>query len=64
MEPHGKQVEFQKLVDELVKEKPNQTKIRELSLKLGLPYRKDPIEQLDFVLKSANGFFFEKRDNQ
>jgi hypothetical protein len=59
MELIGKQLEFQKLVDELIKVKPNQTKIRQLTTKLGLPYRKDPIEQLDFVLKSANGFFFE-----
>jgi hypothetical protein len=58
MEAQAKQLEFQKLVDELTKKKPNQSKIRELTAKLGLPYRKDPIEQLDFVIKSAHGFFF------
>ena len=59
MEPNEKQLEFQELVDELMKIKPNQDRVRDLTNKLGLPYRLDPIEQLDFVLKSAHGFFFE-----
>ena len=59
MEPNAKQIEFQELVDELMKNKPNQERVRDLTSKLGLPYRLDPIEQLDFVLKSAHGFFFE-----
>ena len=59
MEPNAKQIEFQELVDELMKNKPNQERVRDLTTKLGLPYRLDPIEQLDFVLKSAHGFFFE-----
>ena len=59
MEPNEKQIEFQELVDELMKNKPNQERVRDLTTKLGLPYRLDPIEQLDFVLKSAHGFFFE-----
>lgn len=59
MEPNEKQLEFQELVDELMKTKPNQDRVRDLTSKLGLPYRLDPIEQLDFVLKSAHGFFFE-----
>ncbi len=59
MEPNVKQLEFQELVDELMKNKPNQDRVRDLTSKLGLPYRLDPIEQLDFVLKSAHGFFFE-----
>ncbi len=59
MEPNVKQLDFQELVDELMKNKPNQDRVRDLTSKLGLPYRPDPIEQLDFVLKSAHGFFFE-----
>lgn len=59
MQPNEKQLEFQLLVDELMKNKPNQVRVRDLTSKLGLPYRLDPIEQLDFVLKSAHGFFFE-----
>ncbi len=59
MTPNEKQLEFQQLVDELIKTKPNQDRVRDLTSKLGLPYRLDPIEQLDFVLKSAHGFFFE-----
>jgi hypothetical protein len=59
MEPNAKQLEFQHLVNELMKTKPNQSRVRELTTKLGLPYKLDPIEQLDFVLKSAHGFFFE-----
>ncbi len=59
MEPNAKQIDFQELVDELMKNKPNQDRVRDLTSKLGLPYRLDPIEQLDFVLKSAHGFFFE-----
>lgn len=62
MELHAKQLEFQKLVDELVKAKPNPSKVRTLTNKLGLPYRKDPIEQLDFILKSAHGFFIESSE--
>ncbi len=59
MEMKAKQLEFQELVNELMKSKPNQDRVRNLTSKLDLPYRKDPIEQLDFVLKSAHGFFFE-----
>ena len=59
MEMNEKQLEFQELVNELMKTKPNQNRVRDLTSKLGLPYRLDPIEQLDFVLKSARGFFFE-----
>ncbi len=59
MEPNAKQIDFQELVDELMKNKPNQDRVHDLTSKLGLPYRLDPIEQLDFVLKSAHGFFFE-----
>ena len=59
MQPNEKQLEFQMLVDELMKTKPNQDRVKDLTSKLGVPYRLDPIEQLDFVLKSANGFFFE-----
>lgn len=59
IEPNAKQLDFQELVDELMKNKPNQDRVRDLTSKLGLPYRSDPIEQLDFVLKSAHGFFFE-----
>lgn len=59
MQLNEKQLEFQLLVDELMKTKPNQDRVKDLTFKLGLPYRQDPIEQLDFVLKSAHGFFFQ-----
>ena len=59
MQINEKQLEFQLLVDELMKTKPNQDRVKDLTSKLGLPYRQDPIEQLDFVLKSAHGFFFQ-----
>lgn len=53
---------FESLVGELIKSRPNKEKVRELTHKLGLPLKSDPIEQLDFLLRSADDFFIE--DNQ
>lgn len=64
MEYQGKHLDFQKLVDELVKPNPNQNKVRELTGKLGLPYKRDPIAQLDFALKLAPGFLSESSDGR
>lgn len=60
MEANKKQIQFHKLVDELMKTKPNQSRVKELTSQLGLPFKVDPIEQIDFVLKSAHGFILEE----
>jgi|JI10StandDraft_1071094.scaffolds.fasta_scaffold3441343_2 hypothetical protein len=42
------------LVSELQKNSPNQTKIKELFLKLSLPFSTDPIEQMATVLMAID----------
>ena len=44
--------EFQLLVDELMKDHPDQAKVRKLMQKQGLAYTQDPIAQMSLVLKS------------
>ena len=44
--------ELQSLVDELMKDRPDQGLVRSLMLKQGIAYTKDPIAQMGLVLKS------------
>ena len=46
--------EYAQLVDELMKDEPNQKVIRQLMQKQGLPYTKDPILQMSTILKSMD----------
>jgi hypothetical protein len=46
--------EYAQLVDELMKDEPNQKVIRQLMQKQGLPYTKDPIIQMSTILKSMD----------
>lgn len=42
--------ELDHLVDELMKDQPDEKLIRQLMLKVGVPYSKDPIERVNRVL--------------
>ncbi len=44
--------EYQILVHELMKDRPDQGLIRRLMLKQGLPYTADPIQQMSLVLQA------------
>lgn len=44
--------EYQVLVQELMKDRPDQTLVRRLMLKQGIPYTPDPISQMSLVLKA------------
>ncbi|MBX2995486.1 MAG: hypothetical protein KF681_11715 [Bdellovibrionaceae bacterium] len=46
--------ELARLVDELMKDEPDQKLIRSLMGKQGLPYSKDPITQMSTVLQSMD----------
>lgn len=46
--------EYQLLVDELMKDAPDQNLIRKLMSKQGLPYTQDPISQMSLVLQSMS----------
>lgn len=44
--------EYEVLVQELMKDRPDQNLVRRLMLKQGLPYTPDPIEQMSVILKA------------
>ncbi len=46
--------DFERLVSELIKTKPNLGVVSELSDKVGIPFRGDLIEQMGAVLKMAD----------
>lgn len=46
--------EYALLVEELMKENPNQKLVRQLMVKSGLPYSKDPIHQMGQILESID----------
>lgn len=43
------------LVDELIKEKPQESRVRSYMKAAGLPYVEDPIERMNSVLTALNG---------
>lgn len=46
--------ELEILVDELMRSKPDQKKVKDLMLSQGLEYAKDPIQQMSRVLEVMN----------
>ena len=52
IEPGLKANEYQILVDELMKDQPDQALVRRLMRKQGITYTQDPIAQMSLVLKS------------
>ncbi len=46
--------EYARLVEELMKDEPDQKLIRQLMSKQGIPYSKDPIIQMSSVLQSLD----------
>lgn len=44
--------EYEVLVQELMKDRPDQTLVRRLMLKQGLTYTSDPIRQMSLILKA------------
>jgi hypothetical protein len=55
--------EYQTLVDELMKDRPNQDLIRKLMLKQGIAYTPDPISQMSLVLQSLSQMSLKTKDS-
>lgn len=49
--------DFEVLVEELMKDKPSSSLIRQLSLKLGIPYNSDLVTQMSTALQEAHRFY-------
>lgn len=45
---------LEQLVDELLKDSPEETKVRDFMTLTGIPYTKDPIERINSVLKALH----------
>lgn len=52
-----KQQDLEHLVDELMKDQPNQQTVKKLSVKLGLDYSVDPLVHMSTVLQSMNSVY-------
>jgi hypothetical protein len=52
-----KKVTLEQLVDELLKEKPDHPRIKQLSGDLNIPYSADPVTQMNTVLQSMNSVY-------
>lgn len=52
-----KQMDLEKLVDELMKEQPNKQMVKKLSAKLGMDYSVDPLIQMTTVLQAMNSVY-------
>ena len=52
--------EMQELIEEVSKQKPNQTKVRLLTKKLDIKFSADPIEQMTLVLQKIDVGAFGK----
>lgn len=52
-----KQEHLEQLVDELMKDHPDQSLVRHLTGQLCIPYSKDPLTLMGSVLQSANSVY-------
>lgn len=52
--PYTKQDLIAKLVDELMKDRPDQKIVRQLSHKLSIPYSQDSLTQMNTILMNLN----------
>ncbi|MNT28290.1 hypothetical protein D3C72_1639680 [compost metagenome] len=52
-----KQMNLEKLVDELIKDEPNRQMVKQLSKELGISYSVDPLTQMNTVLMSMNSVY-------
>ena len=50
----SKQELIEKLVDELMKNRPDQKVVRQLSIKLSIPYSQDSLTQMNTILMNLN----------
>ncbi len=48
---------LEKLVDELMKDEPNNQLVKQLTTSLGLPFSGDPMTQINTVLHSMNSVY-------
>ncbi len=55
--------EYQMLVDELIKDEPDQKLVRRLMLKQGISYTQDPIAQMSLVLQSMSHTGLKTKDS-
>ncbi len=54
---------LEKLVDELMKDHPNKSILKKLSLKLGIPYSGDSVTHINTVLNTMNSVHLRPRRN-
>lgn len=52
------------LVDELIKGKPSQKIIHEMTTQLGIQYSEDPILQMSFVLEATSSMFNKSKNTK
>ena len=52
---------FELLVEELIKNSPNETQVEHLMGKLDLEYIKEPVERIGFVLEKMNQLVYERK---
>ncbi|WP_413289383.1 hypothetical protein [Bdellovibrio sp. HCB337] len=55
------QQDLEKLVDELMKDQPNQQLVKKLSTKLGMDYSVDPLIHMSTVLQSMNNVYLRQQ---
>lgn len=55
------QQDLEALVDELMKDQPNQQLVKKLSAKLGMDYSVDPLIHMSTVLQSMNNVYLRQQ---
>lgn len=58
-ETERKQLALEKLVKELMKDRPSSQLVKQLTTELGLVYSVDPMTQMNTVLQSMNSVFLQ-----
>ena len=46
---------IQKLIDEMVKPRPDDQRVRTMMQEMGLPFHEDPIDQMNMLLRALHG---------
>lgn len=55
---------FEELVDELLKDEPNEHQVKDLMQKLQLDYNTDSVNRITMVLEKMNKLVFESRNKK
>jgi hypothetical protein len=57
-------VDFEELVEELVKDDPSEIRIKELMFKIGLEDNGDAVDRIAMVLEKMNALIFESKNKK